>query len=68
VLKGFGLILVLLGAEGGPGGAANVPGLYMYYNAFIERRAGYACAIGILLFFIIVILTYINNKYVRVEK
>ncbi len=68
VLKGFGLILVLLGAEGGPGGAANVPGLYMYYNAFIERRAGYACAIGILLFFIIVMLTYVNNKYVRVEK
>ncbi len=68
VLKGFGMILVLLGNAGGPGGAANVPGLYMYYNAFIERRAGYACAIGILLFLIIVVLTYINNRFVRVEK
>jgi raffinose/stachyose/melibiose transport system permease protein len=68
VLKGYGLILVLLGNAGGPGGAAMVPGLYMYYNAFIQRKAGYACAIGILLFFVILILTIINNKYVRVEK
>ncbi len=68
VLKGFGLILVLLGDAGGPGGAAMVPGLYMYYNAFIQRKAGYACAIGILLFFVILILTVINNKYVRVER
>lgn len=68
VLKGFGLILVLLGDAGGPGGAAMVPGLYMYYNAFIQRKAGYACAIGILLFLVILILTIINNKYVRVER
>jgi len=68
VLKGFGLILVLLGPEGGEEGAGMVPGLYMYYNAFIERKAGYACAIGIILFAVIVALTYINNKYVRVEK
>ncbi|MFO8006592.1 MAG: sugar ABC transporter permease [Candidatus Brocadiia bacterium] len=68
VLKGYGLILVLLGNAGGPGGAAMVPGLYMYYTAFIDRNAGYACAIGILLFFVIVALTIINNKYVRVKK
>jgi ABC-type sugar transport system permease subunit len=68
VLQGYWLILVLLGDSGGPGGAAMVPGLYMYHNAFIEREAGYACAIGIILFVIILILTGINNKYVRVEK
>jgi len=68
VLKGYGLILVLLGNDGGTGGAAMVPGLYMYYNAFLERKAGYACAIGILMFFFILVLTLINNKYVRVEK
>ncbi len=68
VLQGYGLILVLLRDTGGPGGAAMVPGLYMYHNAFIEREAGYACAIGIILFAIILVLTYINNKYVRVEK
>ncbi len=68
VLKGYGLILVLLGNAGGPAGAAMVPGLYMYHNAFILRKAGYACAIGILLFFLILALTVINNKYVQVEK
>ncbi len=68
VLSDYGLMLVLLDSSGGPGGAAMVPGLYMYYNAFVKREAGYACAIGILLFFIILALTYVNNKFVRVEK
>jgi ABC-type sugar transport system permease subunit len=68
VLQGFGLILVLLNDSGGPGGAAMVPGLYMYHNAFIERQAGYACAIGIVLFVLILVLTVLNNKFVRVEK
>ena len=45
-----------------------VPGLFMYYKAFIERKAGFACAIGILLFFLILGLTWINNRYVRLEK
>jgi raffinose/stachyose/melibiose transport system permease protein len=68
VLKGYGLILVLLGETGGPGGAANVPGLYMYYNAFVDGQAGYACAIGILLFGLIVVLTLFNNWLVRVKR
>ncbi|KPK62719.1 MAG: ABC transporter permease [Planctomycetes bacterium SM23_32] len=68
VLKGYGLVLVLLGETGGPGGAVMVPGLYMYYNAFVKREAGYACAIGILVFFVILALTYVNNKLVRVER
>jgi len=67
-LQGYGLILVLFGPYGGAGGKANVPGLYMYYNAFIEKRFGYACAIGMLLFVLILILTVINIKFVRVEK
>ncbi len=68
VLQAYDLILVLLEESGGPGGAAMVPGLYMYYNAFVRREAGYACAIGVLLFFVILILTLINTKLVRVEK
>ncbi len=68
VLKGYGLILVLLTESGGPEGVAMVPGLYMYYNAFMRREAGYACAMGILLFFVILALTYVNTKFVRVEK
>lgn len=68
VLKGYGLILVLLTESGGPEGVAMVPGLYMYYNAFMRREAGYACAMGILLFFVILALTYVNTKFVRVER
>ena len=66
--QGYGLILVLFGDTGGPGGRANVPGLYMFHQAFTRQFMGYACAIGILLFVIILTLTLINNKLVRVEK
>jgi len=64
-LKSFGIILVLLDDEGGPGGVALVPGLYMFKMAFKEARAGYACAIGLILFFLILILTQINNRYIK---
>jgi len=66
--QGYGLILVLFGDTGGPGGRANVPGLYMFHQAFARQHMGYACAIGILLFVIILTLTLVNNKLVRVEK
>jgi len=67
-LKTYGQILVLMGAYGGPRGAAMVPGLWMYNQAFIEQKFGYACAIGLILFLFILVLTLINNKFVRVEK
>jgi ABC-type sugar transport system permease subunit len=67
-LQGFGLQLLLLGTNGGPGGKGMVPGLWMFNKAFIAGEFGYACAIGILLFIFILILTLLNNKYVRVEK
>jgi raffinose/stachyose/melibiose transport system permease protein len=67
-LKGYGNILVILGDGGGPKGVALVPGLYMFRNAFRDGYAGYACAIGLIIFVFILILTEINNRYVRVEK
>jgi raffinose/stachyose/melibiose transport system permease protein len=60
--------LLLLGDAGGPGGRGMVPGLWMYNRAFIAGEFGYACAVGMVLFVFILGLTYINNKYVRVEK
>jgi raffinose/stachyose/melibiose transport system permease protein len=68
VLKGYDMVFVLLGPAGGPGGAGMVPGLYMFYKAFFVREAGFACAIGILLFFVIMVLTFVNNKLVQVKK
>lgn len=67
-LKGWGLVYILLGDTGGPGGAGMLPGLYMFRKAFTDAEAGYACAIGMLLFLLILYLTLINNRYVRVEK
>ncbi len=67
-LKGWGLVFILLGDTGGPGGVGMLPGLYMFRKAFRDTQVGYACAIGLLLFFLIVYLTIINNKYVRVSK
>lgn len=67
-LQGFGLQYLLLGPSGGPGGRGMVPGLWMFNRAFIAGEFGYACSIGIVIFLAILMLTYINNKYVRVEK
>jgi len=67
-LQGFGLQLLLLGPEGGAGGAGMVPGLWMFNRAFQAGEFGYACAIGMILFIFILALTWINDKYVRVEK
>ncbi|MBP6507402.1 MAG: sugar ABC transporter permease [Opitutaceae bacterium] len=67
-LSQYGLILLLLNEYGGPGGRGMVPGLWMYNRAFVAGEFGYACAIGIILFAVILGLTLINNRYVRVEK
>jgi len=67
-LQGYGLMLLLLGDTGGPGGKGMVPGLWMYNRAFIAGEFGYACAIGLILFVFIGVLTWINHKYVRVDK
>ncbi len=67
-LQGFGLQLLLLGENGGAGGRGMVPGLWMFNRAFVAGEFGYACAIGLILFVFILILTFLNNKYVRVEK
>lgn len=67
-LKTYGMILILFGDDGGPNGRLMVPGLFMFRTAFREAMAGYACSIGLVIFFFILILTEINNRYIRVEK
>jgi len=51
--------------KGGPGFRTILPGLWMYLNAFSFQRMGYACAIGVILFLIILGLTVLNMKYLR---
>ena len=67
-LGGYGLQLQLLNEYGGPGGRGMVPGLWMYNRAFYAGEFGYACAIGMILFAFILLLTFVNNRYVRIEK
>jgi raffinose/stachyose/melibiose transport system permease protein len=62
-VQGFENILIL--TRGGPGFRSMVPGLWMYFNAFSFQRMGYACAIGVVLFMLILGLTVLNLKYFR---
>ena len=62
-VQGFQNVFIV--TRGGPGFKSMVPGLWMYFNAFSFQRMGYACAIGVVLFLIILGLTIINLKYVR---
>ena len=67
-LQGYGLQFLLLGPDGGAGGRGMVPGLWMFNRAFIAGQFGYACALGLFLFVFILGLTWINNKFVKVDK
>ncbi|MHB9034206.1 MAG: carbohydrate ABC transporter permease [Anaerolineae bacterium] len=51
--------------NGGPGYATMMPGLVMYQEAFQYNRIGYANAIGLITFLVILFFTYLNMKYVR---
>jgi ABC-type sugar transport system permease subunit len=55
----------LLLTNGGPGYSTMVPGMHLYQNAISFDRMGYACAIGVVLFLVILAITYINLKYVK---
>lgn len=67
-LQSYGQQYVLLGENGGAGRAGMTPGLWMFNRAFFAGEFGYACALGIALFAVILALTWVNNKYVRVDK
>ena len=60
-IQSFEGLLIL--TRGGPGFKSMVPGLWMYFNAFSFQRMGYACAIGVVLF--LLILIFINLRYFR---
>lgn len=63
VLQQFETIFIMTGGEGGPAGNATlVPVLYLFNNAFMYFKMGYASAIAWLLFAIIMTLTFIQLK------
>jgi ABC-type sugar transport system permease subunit len=62
-VQDFGRSLFM--TQGGPGWATMVPGLRMYYSFTQEAQYGYASAIGVVLFVIILVLTLINQRFIR---
>jgi raffinose/stachyose/melibiose transport system permease protein len=62
-IQGFSSQLVL--TNGGPGYATMVPGLWMYQRAFQGDAFGYASAIGFMMFVVMMVITYVNNRYIK---
>jgi raffinose/stachyose/melibiose transport system permease protein len=56
---------VLLLTNGGPGTATLTPALFMYNEGFAFNRMGYASAAGFMLFIVVLLVTWINNHYMK---
>ena len=54
-MQDYGTQIVL--TKGGPGYATYVPGYYLYNQAFTAGNMGYACAVGTVLFLVIMLLS-----------
>jgi raffinose/stachyose/melibiose transport system permease protein len=62
-IQSFENILVL--TNGGPGDTTISPALYLYNKGFSYNEMGYASAIGLVLFVILLLLTWINNRFIK---
>jgi len=62
-IQNFELPLILTG--GGPGDASLTPALHLYNRAFLHNEMGYASAIGVMLFLIILCITVVNFKLLK---
>jgi len=61
----FAIFQVL--TKGGPGNATQVPGYYLYQNAFNYGRFGYASAIGVILMLMLLAISYFNIRNMNSE-
>lgn len=48
--------------SGGPGTSTYVTGFYLYQSAFFSRKMGYACAMAVILFIFVFLLTMAQSK------
>lgn len=63
LMQDFVGIMIL--TRGGPGTSTMVPGLLLYQNAFSYGRMGYANAIGVVMFFILLSLSILSTRIGR---
>ncbi|MDX2006863.1 MAG: sugar ABC transporter permease [Meiothermus sp.] len=59
--QSYGLILVLR-TDGGPVGSTNLMGYYIYQNAFQFFQMGYASALSVALFVLLLVLAWVQFK------
>lgn len=62
-LKVFDIVFVM--TEGGPGNATQVISTAIFFEAFRMSRMGYAAAIGVVLFVLIMVATFLQLKFFR---
>ncbi|NKQ36600.1 MAG: sugar ABC transporter permease [Chloroflexi bacterium] len=62
-LRSFDLPLIM--TDGGPGWATMVPGLRMYHTVSRDFNLGYGSAIGVILFFVVLIVTMVQLRLTR---
>jgi ABC-type sugar transport system permease subunit len=65
-LKVFDLVWVM--TRGGPGQSTDVLGTFLFDEAFFKRKYGYASAVAVAMFVIILSITYIYQRIVRIEN
>lgn len=59
---------VLVMTQGGPGWQTMLPGLYMYRSAMSFNEYGFACAVGVTLFLLVLVLSLAVNRGVPTTK
>ena len=62
-VQDFNNIYILTG--GGPGTSTYVPALELYFNVAQFGRYGYACALGVVMFIFIMLVTMLNMRLTR---
>ncbi len=62
-MQAFFYILIM--TQGGPFHSTTVPALEMYYAAFQHSKYGYACAIALVLFVLVMAVTVANMTYLK---
>ena len=62
-----GFQLQLMTTQGNPAYSTMVPGLWMYRRAFYFSDFEYASTIGVMMFLVILVFSYLNIKFIRTD-
>lgn len=62
----FDQVLVL--TNGGPAGATMTPVLFIYWNAFVEFKGGISSAMSLVLFAVIMVITFLTQRLMKEDK